>query len=146
MKKTVILFVLGLCATAGVIAGNVKESSVPAVVKSYVTKNYPQVTMADWNYEKQGNYYTADFKINSMAYTVDISPKGEMINSTQEIADADIPMNIRADIGKQYPGFKITDAWKLNTKGKIWYKVAVNGQNTDQTLSYSSDGMLMKKK
>lgn len=79
-----------------------------------------------------------------MSYTVDISLKGEMINSVQEIADADIPMNIRADIGKQYPGFKITDAWKLNGKGKIWYKVAVNGQNTDQTLSYSSDGKLMK--
>ena len=56
MKKTFTLFALALCGVFGAMAGNVKESSVPPVVKSYITKNYPQAANIDWNYEEQGNF------------------------------------------------------------------------------------------
>lgn len=146
MKKSITMLVLALCAMVGVFAGNVKESSVPVVVRSYITKNYPQAMNVDWNYEKQGNYYKAAFTLNSADYYFDLTPQGKMINSKCEIAETAIPENIRAYIGKQYPGFKVKDSWEMNQKGIVTYQVDITGQNTDQTLYFSNDGMLLKKK
>ena len=49
MKKATALVALSLFVGAGAIAGNIKEASVPAVVKAYVVKNYPQATDVDWD-------------------------------------------------------------------------------------------------
>ena len=145
MKKTFTLFALALCGVFGAMAGNVKESSVPPVVKSYITKNYPQAANIDWNYEEQGNFYKAAFTLNNANYDFDIAPTGELINSQQQIVESALPDSVRAYIGQQFPGFKIKDAWKIERRGIVTYRTDISGSNTDQTPYFSADGHLLKK-
>lgn len=143
MKKA--LLAIALFATAGAFAGNIKSSSVPAVVKSYVEKTYPRVSPVEWNYEEKGNYYNAEFKIDGSEYSVDISPEGRLINSTNEIAATQLPQAATAYIGKQYPGFQVKEARKLVRRGSTYYEVDIHGQNSNQMLTFSENGKLLDK-
>lgn len=143
MKKTIAAFALALLMTAGAFAGNIKETSVPAVVKGYVAQNYPRVLPVEWDYDKQTDIYTAHFKIDGAEYELDLSPKGQLISSEIEIATAQIPAAIRADIGQQYPGFKITDSKKRTLRETVTYEIEIEGQNSDRTLIYSESGSLI---
>ncbi len=146
MKKTFATLALTLLVSAGAFAGNIKESSVPAVVKSYVEKVYPRVSPVEWNYQEKGNYYTAEFKIDGADYNLDISPEGSLINSTNEIAVTQLPNAVEAYIGKQYPGFKIKEARKLVRRGSTYYETDIQGQNSNQMLTFSESGKLLDKK
>lgn len=146
MKKTFATLALALLVGAGASAGNIKESSVPAVVKSYVEKVYPRVSPVEWNYEEKGNYYNAEFKIDGANYSLDISPEGTLINSTNEIAASQLPNAAEAYIGKQYPGFQIKEARKLVRRGSTYYEVDIHGQNSNQMLTFSESGKLLDKK
>ncbi|MDE5708919.1 MAG: hypothetical protein K2G66_01155 [Alistipes sp.] len=143
MKKA--LLAIALFATAGAFAGNIKSSAVPAVVKSYVEKTYPRVSPVEWNYEEKGNYYNAEFKIDGSDYSVDISPEGRLINSTNEIAATQLPQAATAYIGKQYPGFQVKEARKLVRRGSTYYEVDIHGQNSNQMLTFSESGKLLDK-
>jgi len=146
MKKSFAAFALALLAAAGLYAGNIKSSSVPAVVKSYVEKTYPRVSPVEWNYEEKGNYYNAEFKIDGAEYSVDISPEGRLINSTSEIAAAQLPAAVNAYIGRQFPGFQVEEARKLVRRGSTYYEVDIHGQNSSQMLTFSESGKLLDKK
>lgn len=146
MKKTFATLALALLAMAGVMAGNIKESSVPAVVKNYVQKSYPRVSPVEWNYEEKGNYYNAEFKIDGAEYSLDISPEGYLINSTNEIAPAHLPSAASAYIAKQYPGFQVKEARKLVRRGSTYYEADIHGQNSNQMLTFTESGRLLEKK
>ncbi|MCM1150714.1 MAG: hypothetical protein NC209_02055 [Alistipes sp.] len=143
MKKA--LLAIALLVSAGAFAGNIKSSSVPAIVKSYVEKTYPRVSPVEWNYEEKGNYYNAEFKVDGAEYSVDISPEGRLLNSTNEIATTQLPAAANAYIGKQYPGFQIKEARKLVRRGSTYYEVDVHGQNSNQMLTFSESGKLLDK-
>ena len=146
MKKTFATLAVALFATAGVFAGNIKESSVPAVVKSYVLKSYPRVSPVEWNYEEKGNYYNAEFKIDGANYSLDISPEGTLINSTNEIAAVQLPAAANAYIAKQFPGFQVKEARKLVRRGSTYSEADIHGQNSTQMLTFSESGKLLDKK
>ena len=141
MKKA--FLAIALFMAAGVFAGNIKSSSVPAVVKSYIEKNYPRVTPVEWNYEEDGNYYNAEFRINGAEYSIDISPEGRLINSTNEISAAQLPAAASTYIGKQYPGFQVREARKLVRSGSTYYEADIHGQNSNQMLTFTSNGTLL---
>ena len=143
MKKTFATLALALFATAGLFAGNIKSSSVPAVVKSYVEKTYPRVSPVEWNYEEKGNYYNAEFKVDGADYSVDISPEGRLINSTNEIAATQLPSAASTYIAKQYPGFQVKEARKLVRRGSTYYEADIHGQNSNQMLTFTSNGTLL---
>ena len=140
MKKTFATLALALFVTAGVFAGNIKSSSVPAVVKSYVERTYPRVSPVEWNYEEKGNYYNAEFKIDGAEYSVDISPEGKLIAATQ------LPAAANAYIAKQFPGFQVKEARKLVRRGSTYYEAEIHGQNSNQMLTFSESGKLLDKK
>lgn len=145
MKKIFVTLALSLLVSAGVFAGNIKESSVPAIVKSYIEQTYPPVATVEWNYEEKGNYYNAQFKIDGANYDLNISPEGKLISSISQIAVDQLPEAARAYIGKQFPGFKIKEARKLYRRGMTTYEADVNGQNSDQTLTFSESGHLIER-
>ncbi len=142
MKKTIAAIVMALF-TAGAFAGNVTENSVPAAVKGYIQKSYPRIGAVDWNYHEQENFYNAQFKIDGNSYDLDILPDGRLLNSTIQIAAAQLPANARAYIGRQFPLFKIKDARKLYRRGTVTYEADINGQNSDQTLFFNENGALL---
>lgn len=146
MKKNFITLALSLLVTAGAFAGNVKESSVPTTVRAYVEKNYPRVAPVEWDYEEQGNYYTAQFKVAGMNCEVEITPDGKLLESSTEIASAQLPEGAIGYIGKQYPGFKIKQARKLYRNGTTTYEADINGQNSNRTLLFSENGTFIDKK
>ena len=146
MKKATALVALSLFVGAGAIAGNIKEASVPAVVKAYVVKNYPQATDVDWDYEEKGNFYSAEFKINGAEHDLDISPEGKLIHSEVDIDSSLLPKQVHAYLAEQYPGFKIKEVEKQPRRGTAYYVVKIKGQNSDQKLTFTENGTLVNKK
>lgn len=146
MKKATALVALSLFVGASALAGNIKESSVPAVVKAYVVKNYPQATEVEWDYEEKGNFYSAEFKIDGADHDLDISPEGKLIHSEIEIDASLLPKEVHAYLAEQYPGFRIKEVEKQTHRGTDYYVVKIKGQHSDQKLTFTENGTLVGKK
>ncbi len=138
MKKLIFL----LAAVAGVSFTNaqkVSEKEVPAVVKSALQKDYPNVKKVKWEKEK-GNY-EAGFEVKENDYSVLIDASGNIIETEVEINIDALPANIKSYITKNYPGKKIKEAAKItDNKGVVTYEAEVN----DKDLIFDNSGKFLK--
>ncbi len=138
MKKLIFL----LAAVAGVSFTNaqkVSEKEVPAVVKSALQKDYPNVKKVKWEKEK-GNY-EAGFEVKENDYSVLIDASGNIIETEVEINIDALPANIKSYITKNYPGKKIKEAAKItDNKGVVTYEAEVN----DKDLIFDDSGKFLK--
>lgn len=140
MKKAIAVLALALFVSANSIAGNIKEDKVPLAVKEYVSKNYPRIYPVEWNYDQKTGYYNALFKIETLDYSLDLSPDGKLVASDIQVASTQLPRPVQVHIAKLYPGFKIKDATKMTRQGEVTYRVIVSMNNDDQTLLLTPDG------
>ena len=106
-----------------------KKITVPAVVKSELSKKYPAATKVTW--EKENGNYEANWggkegEDNSVQFT----PSGNFIEIVNSISVSQLPANVIPYIKTHYKGAKITEAGKVtDAKGKIFYEAEVNGKD-----------------
>lgn len=136
MKKTfsiiAILFALSTASFAQKEKGEKgeKESkekiTVPATVKSALSKKYPEATKVTW--EKENGNYEANWggksgEDNSVQFT----PAGNFIEIVKAIPVSELPAPVLAYVKEHYKGAKITEAGRVtDAKGKISYEAEVN--------------------
>lgn len=139
MKKTLsiiaILFTLSTASFAQKEKGekgekgekeNKEKITVPAAVKSALSKKYPEATKVGW--EKENGNYEANWggksgEDNSVQFT----PKGDFIEIVNAIPVNQLPAPVIAYVKAHYKGAKITEAGKItDAKGKISYEAEVN--------------------
>ena len=105
---------------------NKEKISVPAAVKSALSKKYPEATKVGW--EKENGNYEANWggksgEDNSVQFT----PKGDFIEIVNAIPVSQLPKSVLAYVKEHYKGAKITEAGKVtDAKGKISYEAEVN--------------------
>jgi hypothetical protein len=62
-----------------------------------------------------------------------------------EIKSADLPKAITDNIAKDYAGYNIAKAFKVDTKGTISYRVMVKDAKGELILFYDKDGNFVRK-
>ena len=128
MKK----FSLVLVATFFILssfAQKVKESDVPAVVKSSLQKKYPEAKNVYW--EKEHGNYEANWGGKSKEdNSVQFTPTGEFIEYVKAIPVSELPKEVNTYVKSHYKGAKITEAGKVtDAHGKTFYEAEVKGKD-----------------
>lgn len=139
MKKTfsviAILFALSTASFAQKEKGEKGEKgdkegkekiTVPAAVKSSLSKKYPEATKVTWEKEK-GNYEANWGGKSGEDKSVQFTPSGEFIEIVNAIQVSELPAPVAVYIKQHYKGAKITEAGKVtDAKGKTTFEAEVH--------------------
>jgi riboflavin synthase alpha subunit len=139
MKKTLVfsLLVAGFSLSAS--AQKLKESQVPAVVKSAFTKEHPN-TIAQW--EKEEGNYEVVFKQDGKTMSSVIDKKGSVLENETDLTANELPQNIQSYLKQHYKGANITGAAKVvKANGEVNYEANVNKKE----IMFDANGQVMKK-
>jgi hypothetical protein len=141
--KTKLLLVAGVAimSAAAVNAQDIKSKDVPAVVKSALTKKYPEASKVSWEKEK-GNYEANWGGKSGEDNSVQFTPTGTFIEIVKAMAVSSLPANIAPYVKAHYNGAKIREAGLLtDASGTTMYEVEIKGAD----LIFSKTGDFIKK-
>ena len=103
--------------------------TVPATVKSALSKKYPFATKVTWEKEKgnyEANWGGKSGEDNSVQYT----PTGDFIEMVKAIPVSQLPKPVFAYVKEHYKGANITEAGKVtDAKNKLSYEAEVHGKD-----------------
>jgi hypothetical protein len=141
MKRIISIFTVVLIGGLAR-AQTIKESSVPAAVKTMLFSQYPNIKVTKW--EKKKADYLSKFDENNVSICVVIDSNGNWVKTKAHIDASLLPKTAGNYMKKTYPKKKITDASKVsNSEGKVSYEAKV-GDNTivyfDAESNFTSAG------
>lgn len=129
MKKLIILpalFFSFSCAAQK--EQKVKESEVPAAVKSAVTAKYPGAEVEHWTLE-DGNY-EAEFDVNELEMSMLVKTDGSVLETETEIKVSELPQSVQDYCAKNFAGKKIKEASKIEAAdGTMTYEAEIDGKD-----------------
>lgn len=143
MKKSIALFgflgvVLSACAQTTV------QANIPSVVMNNFQQKFSTATNVEW--ELEGDIYNVEFDANNNEHEVWIDSKGKIINHKEEIKVNQVPANIREAVKRDFPQYRIDDADKYETDGKVTYKLELdNRTDIEWKVTYDNTGKLLNK-
>jgi hypothetical protein len=128
MKKNLLLIVaLTAVSAVHVNAQDIKASEVPAVVKSALTKKYPEAQKVSWEKEKgnyEANWGGKSGEDNSVAFT----PSGDFVEIVKAIPVSDLPKAVAPYVKTHYNGAKIKEAGRVTDAAcKTMYEAEIKG-------------------
>ena len=139
MKKAILILAMiaiGVVATAQ----KVKESAVPAPVKSGFIALYATDKVDKWMKEK-GNY-EASFMKDSKKMFVLFKANGDWVETRAQIDASELPAPVTTYVTTTYPGQTIWDAYKITKSGggDVTYKAEVG----KMSLYFDAHGTFIK--
>jgi hypothetical protein len=141
MKKTLLSAVVILLMAGSLKAQDIKSKDVPAVVKSALSKKYPEATKVGWEKEK-GNYEANWGGKSGEDNSVQFTPGGEFVEIVKAITVTDLPKNVAPYVKAHYKGAKISEAGRVtDAAGKMTYEAEVKGGD----LIFDENGNFLKK-
>lgn len=127
--------------TGGVLAQDIKNSEVPALVKTSLTNKYPQAVKVSWEKEK-GNYEANWGGRSGEDNSVVFSPAGAFVEIIKAIPVSALPKKIAPYVAAHYKGAKIREAGKVtDAAGKTMYEAEIKGGD----LIFDENGNFIKK-
>src|SRR5436309_11814581 len=106
-------------------AQDLKCSAVPSVVKTALSRKYPEAAKVSWEKEK-GNYEANWGGKSGEDNTVVFTPAGSFVEIVQVIPVSALPAAIAPYIAAHYKGAKIKEAGKVTpASGKTMYDAEI---------------------
>lgn len=143
--KTLIVILLGaagLCSAAA--AQDMPQSQVPAVVQDAFQAKFKDIKGAKWGLK--GELYKAEFEIDKRKHEVWVDKAGVITRHKEDFPKGQLPEVIKQKLEKDFKGYKIDDADKIETGGKIFYQVDLDGTQDNRKLLFTADGQLQENK
>ena len=136
-KLTLILAIL----TIGVLKMNaqkIKESEVPAAVKTSFDKNFSGQT-AKW--EKEDGNFEAGFKKDGKNMSATFKPDGTFLETEIAIKESEFPTGVMDYIKTNYKGKKIKESAKITSAANtVTYEAEIEGKD----VIFDSNGKFIK--
>lgn len=118
-----------------------EKVNVPAVVKTALSKKYPEAKKVTWEKEK-GNYEANWGGKSGEDHSVQFTPSGTFIEIVDAIPVSSLPKSVAPYIAKNYKGNKIREAGRVtNAAGMQTYEVEIKGKD----LIFDLNGNYLKK-
>lgn len=115
-----------------------KDSQVPATVKTAFEKKYPGLK-GSW--DKEDANYEVNFKQEGKAMSAVIDKNGTIVETETDIAVAELPQAIQDYMKKHYAGTKIEEAAKIvKANGDINYEAEVHHKD----VVFDANGKFIK--
>ena len=114
MKKIVTVLCAVMLATT-INAQKASQVKVPTLVSNAFNKKFPKAVNAKWEMEDVKNY-EANFKLDHKEYSAVFNALGLWMETEMEIKTAELPEVVSQIISKQFSGYKIKEAEKVEKK------------------------------
>lgn len=146
MKKFISTSGFLLLVFVSVMAQDIPQRAVPAVVLNSFQQAFPKASHVEW--EKKRGGYEAEFEsgIARRDHKVQLAEDGSIILHEEEISSSALPQSVRDAIRREFKGFRLDDAKKITEKGKVTYKVSVENRTEEWKLLLSDKGEMLQKK
>jgi len=143
MKK---LSVILLLMSTGCVsfAQDIAQQNVPSVVVNAFQQKFPDQTAVEWELKK--GLYEAEFEVKTLDHSVYIDSTGKIVKHKQEIPVNELPAAVTASIQKNFSGYKIDDAKKIEAGSKVTYKVDVEKGTEERKITFGADGKIEENK
>lgn len=135
MKKSIFLIAfLILTGLSNVFANN--EETVNKKVKDAFNSEFADARDISW--ENSKSFAKATFKLNDQVMFAYFSFNGELLAVTRNMASSQLPINLQADLKKQFGQYWITDLFEMSTSSDTNYFITL--ESADYTLVLKSNG------
>lgn len=145
MKKIILALLTVVLVSNLTNAQKISADKVPAVVTSAFKTKFPTVAKTSWEMENKTEY-EANFHLNGVETSANFDNTGKWLETETELKIAALPKSIQATIKKDYAGFKINEASKIESlkNGKCFEAEIEKGEETFDVL-FTADGKVLNK-
>ncbi len=137
-------FVLAL-TTTGAIAQDIPQSQVPAVVVNSFQQKFPKAKNVDW--ELKGNVYEVEFETGLFGTDQEawFQPNGKVLRYKTDINKKELPKSVLVRVKRDFPGYRIEEAKKINAEQKVSYAFEVKNGKEEWKLVLDPQGNVLTK-
>jgi len=126
-------------------AQTLKESVVPAAVKSAFSKKFPSASSVKWSKESKTEF-EAEFKNGALTQAANFDASGSWVVTETEVKKAELPAAITKAIAKDFAGYKVGESEKVEKPNKpLYYEMKVEKGETSYVVEISPEGKILKK-
>jgi hypothetical protein len=145
MKRILFMLLSTVIISNIACAQKISADQVPAAVTSAFKARFPSITKATWEME-HANEYEAAFKLNGGEASANFDNTGKWLETETEIKVSALPAPIQKSISKDFAGFKIKEATKVESlkNGSSFEAEIEKGEETFDVL-YTADGKMLSK-
>jgi hypothetical protein len=136
MKRRILTLALLLSLSLSNIFANNNEEVVNYKAANSFKKEFTQAQDVKWENGKE--YAKATFRMNDQLMTAYYSHSGELIGVTRNLTTSQLPINLMADVKKNYRNAWITDLFEITSNDETNYYITV--EDADQVLVLKSHG------
>jgi uncharacterized membrane protein YkoI len=144
MRKINFVIALIVFAIAPLFAQKISSDKVPANVLNAFKAKFPAATDVNWGVEKSTDY-EAEFKINGEEYSANFNQNGKWLETEMNIDASKLPEPVSQTLAKEFAGFKISEAEKIETPDKgIVYEIEMkDDKGTSKEVEISAEGKVL---
>lgn len=140
IAKKLVLILITVFAGMNIYSQDVKESDVPASVKTKFTTMYPGAGSTKWDMEN-GNY-EAEFKNNNTVTSAIFEPNGTHVQTEVEIPVLSLPAGVNDYVSKTLRSKTIKEAAQITSaNGTVTYEAEVGNED----YLFDANGSFLKK-
>lgn len=145
MNRIIIVLLCAALMSNAACAQKISADKVPAAVTSAFKAKFPNATKTSWEMEN-ANEYEAGFKLNGEEVSANFDNTGKWLETETEIKVSALPAAVQATLAKDFAGFKIEEASKIESAkdGNCYEAEIEKGEETFDVL-FSPDGKVLSK-
>lgn len=126
-------------------AQKLKESAVPAAVKSSFMKKFPNAKAVNWSKES-ATEFEAEFKNGTTEQAANFDASGNWVVTETEIKKSELPTAVVKAIAKDFPGYKTGESEKVEKPNTaLFYEVSVEKGEISYSVQITPEGKILKK-
>ena len=145
MNRIIIVLLTAALMSNAACAQKISADKVPAAVLSAFKAKFPTATKTSWELEN-ANEYEAGFKLNGEEVSANFDNTGKWLETETEIKVSALPAAVQAALTKDFAGFKIEEASKIESAkdGNCYEAEIEKGEETFDVL-FTPDGKMLSK-
>jgi len=145
MNRIIIVLLTAALMSNAACAQKISADKVPAAVTSAFKAKFPNATKTSWEMEN-ANEYEAGFKLNGEEVSANFDNTGKWFETETEIKVSALPAAVQATLTKDFAGFKIEEASKIESAkdGNCYEAEIEKGEETFDVL-FTPDGKMLSK-
>lgn len=118
-----------------------KQSEIPASIRTEFVKNYPYVESDEVIWEKERNNYKASFNYSDSYYVVEFNERGNKHMTRMSLKEHEVPAYVKDYASKNHPEEMYKEVEKItDINGKVSYKMMIK----DKVYDFDSNGNIVK--
>ena len=139
------MLVIAILSITNLGAQKIAVDKFPAAVLAAFKAKFTSATKPSWEMENK-NEYEAEFKLNGQKVSANFDNTGKWLETETEIKISDLPTAVQSVLSKDFAGFKIEEASKIESakNGNCFEAEIEKGKETFDVL-FTPDGKVLSK-